>query len=168
MMTPLQRELEPICLRALSRSPRSARAAPRSSPTRSRLPRRRQGQGRRQQALPRGQLAAAATLLLAAGLFFFSAPSVEKELAEADRLLSLGKMQEATVLYDRVLAKDGANATALEGRKTAQKRISAEQDAEKRRFADEARREERARAKDNEEEIKARLEARRKATKRTR
>src|SRR6185295_3108093 len=64
---------------------------------------------------------------------------------------------------DRVLAKDSSNATALEGRKKAQKRISADQDAEKRHIADEARREERAKAKDNEAETKARLEARRKA-----
>src|SRR5437868_5957406 len=79
------------------------------------------------------------------------------------RLLTQGRAQEALAAYDRVLARDAANGPALEGRKTAQKKVTDLHEADKRHAADEARREERARAKDNQEEMKARLEARRKA-----
>jgi hypothetical protein len=163
-LSPLQRDLEEVCRRALSKSPSDRHASAREfADDISRCLGDVQTATKSKKMLWIGAAAAAAVVLLAAVAFLFSGPSVARELAEADRLLSLGKAQDAVAAYDRVLAHDASNPSALEGRKVAQKRVAAQHDAEKRHAADEARREERARAKDNEEVFKARLEAQRKA-----
>jgi hypothetical protein len=162
-LSPLQRDLERVCTKALSKSPAERHGSAREfadditrclgdaqAPKNKKL-------------LWAGLAAAAGVLIIAALAFLFSGPSLAKDLAEADRLLARGKAQEAVAAYDRVLAHDAANVTALDGRKAAEKKVREQHEADKRRAAEEARREERARAKDNEEEIKARLEARRKA-----
>jgi hypothetical protein len=162
-LSPLQRDLEEVCARALSKSPSERHASAREfADDISRCLGDVQTAAKSRKLIWAGA-AAAAVVLLAVLAFAFSGPSIAKELAEADRLLSLGKAQDAVAAYDRVLAHDAANLNALEGRKAAQKKVTDQHEAEKRRAAEEARREERARAKDNEDEIKARLEARRKA-----
>ncbi|HVE39598.1 MAG TPA: protein kinase [Planctomycetota bacterium] len=162
-LSPLQRDLEEVCIRALSKAPAERHASAREfAEDISRCLGDVQGAAKSKKMIWIGA-AAAAVVLLAVLAFVFSGPSLARDLAEADRLLSLGKAQDAVAAYDRVLAHDASNAVALEGRKAAQKKVTDQHEAEKRRAADDARREERARAKDNEDELKARAEARRKA-----
>jgi len=163
-LSPLQRDLEEVCIRALSKSPNERHASAREFANDiSRCLGDVQTAAKSKKIIWAGAAAAAAVVLVAVLAFAFSGPSVARELAEAERLFGMGKAQDAVAAYDRVLAHDASNQVALEGRKAAQKRVTDQHEAEKRRAAEDARREERARAKDNEDEIKTRLEARRKA-----
>jgi hypothetical protein len=103
-VTPLQRDLEQVCIKALSKTPAERHASARAfADDVSRC-------------LGEGQAAAAnKKLVWTAGgrrrgrartvaVFLFSGPSLAKDLAGAERLLAAGKLQEAVAAYDRVLA----------------------------------------------------------------
>jgi tRNA A-37 threonylcarbamoyl transferase component Bud32 len=70
--------------------------------------------------------AAAALALVAAGVLGYTQPwkrSSEAELAQADRLMSEGKPEEALVLFGQVAAREKDNARAVAGRQAALQRI---------------------------------------------
>jgi serine/threonine protein kinase len=162
MMTPLQRALEPVCMKALYKTPAQRQLSAKEFAdeiTACIEPR---------AAQPRNKMllwasAAAAVVVLALGAYFLMKSPGPDDLALADRYMTEGKLQEAVAAFDRALARDASNTMASEGKKAAQKRINDQREAEKRKAADEARREERARSSANEEEIRKRMEARRKA-----
>jgi tRNA A-37 threonylcarbamoyl transferase component Bud32 len=73
-----------------------------------------------------GLAVAAAAAIVAAGALGYFQPwktSSDPQLAEADRLMSEGKPEEALVLYGQVAARDRSNARAEAGRATALQRI---------------------------------------------
>jgi len=162
MMTPLQKALEPVCIKALAKSPKERHAsAAEFANDISRCLGEGKGGGTRKMLLP--AVAAAAVVFLGLAAFLLSGSSVSKDFEQAEKSYAEGRHQEALAAYDRVLAKKPDHAGAIEGRKSAEKKIRDHDDARGRKAAEEARREERARADAREEDMKKRLEAQRRA-----
>jgi tRNA A-37 threonylcarbamoyl transferase component Bud32/tetratricopeptide (TPR) repeat protein len=164
MMTPLQKQLEPICIKALSKAPADRYAS--AQEFAAAITRCLAGGGARapKKTLILAAAAAAMALLLVGGIVAFSGSSTAKEYAAADKLMDQGRPHEAIAAYDRVLAINPDHEGALAGRKAAQKKIFDQLEGEKRRAAEEARREERARAEASEEELRKRNDAQKRAS----
>src|SRR6185503_8097011 len=164
MMTPIQRQLEPVCLKALAKSPADRYASAQEFAQaitrcleggRARAPKK---------TMMIAGAAVAAAVLLAVAIFALSGSSTAKDYSAADRLMDEGRLHEAIAAYDVVLARKPDHEGALAGKKSAQKKIADQLDGERRRAAEEARREERARSDASQEELRKRNDAQKRAT----
>ena len=165
MMTPLQRALEPVCVKALAKSPAQRHGSAREFAAEiDRCLGGEEAAPRKKKMAVWAGAAAAAVLLAGVAIFAFSGSSTVTEFAAAQRLMDDQKTQEALAAYDRVLAIKPDHEGAIEGKKAALKRLTVQREAEIHRAAEKARLEERARSEANEEELKRRSEAQKRAT----
>jgi hypothetical protein len=162
ILTPLQRALEPVCRKALSKNPSERHSSAKEFADEiARCLGLGQANPKKKTLLMAG--AAAAVLVLALAAFLLTRTSTTEDFEQAERFMSEGKPQEALASYDRVLAHNSGHGGALAGRKTAQKKVADQIEADKRRATDEARREERARSNASEGELKRQMEAKHRA-----
>ena len=171
--TDLARELGPLCVKALAKDPakRLPSAAALADGLTSKLLGQAPGAGKKKTLLIAGAAAAVAVLALAAVLLLGgSSKEVAAALADGDRHAAAKNWSEALRAYERALAKDPANARAVDGQKRAHEAVQARIEEDKRKTADEIRRENDARSKEEreefqrrEDELKKRMEAARKA-----
>jgi tRNA A-37 threonylcarbamoyl transferase component Bud32 len=157
--TPLHRALEPVCMRALAKNPsgRQATAKEFADEITACLD---GGRARTRKVLI-GIGAAALVAISALAFVLLRGPGTEPDLARADALLAKGEVQPALSLFEKVLAEEPGNQRAQDGRDAAHKKLRDHIDAEKRAAAEEARQDEKVRSKASEEDLKARMEAKR-------
>ncbi|HEX7901518.1 MAG TPA: protein kinase [Planctomycetota bacterium] len=171
--TDLARAVGPLCVKALAKDPakRPPSAAALAEGLTSCLRAQAPGGKSNKKVLLAAAAAAVVVLGLAAVLLLGgSSKELETALADGDRHMSGRNWSEALRAYERALAKDPANARAVDGQKRSKDAVQAQLDEEKRKSTDEIRRENDARSKEEreeykrrEDELKKKMEASRKA-----
>ncbi len=155
--TDLARLVGPLCVKALAKDParRLPSAAAFAGGLNAAILSEKPGSSRTK-LLVVGAAAAAVLLLLAVLLLGGNGKQVAQALADGDRHAAAKDWSQALRAYELALAKDPQSAAGLEGQKRAKDAIQKQIDADKRKIAEDARREGDVRSKEEREEFQRR------------